>query len=187
MHHSNAEGLPAAYTELEYIESSGTQYINTGVAPTVANGTEIYLKMAYAAATSTQGMGAWWNLVISKETGNTWRIDGVYTSIPVVIDEVVEITLKQTSSGRYYSIKNESGYGTSNQTANNFCLGTIGGMTNYTMAAKFYKCTIKENDTIIKNLVPAKRNSDNAIGMYDKVSGTFFTNSGTGTFGYGEL
>ena len=32
------------------------------------------------------------------------------------------------------------------------------------------------------HLVPAKRNSDNAIGMYDKVSGTFFTNAGTGTF-----
>lgn len=26
-------GLPSGYTELEYIESSGTQYVDTGVVP----------------------------------------------------------------------------------------------------------------------------------------------------------
>ena len=175
------DALPAAYTELEYIESSGTQYIDTGVVPTVANGTEIYLKMAYAATTAQNATGANNNLNVMVSSGK-WRLNAVVTSVSAVIDEVVEFVLKQTSSGRYYSINNESGYGTSNAGNNHFCLGVLSGVTTYTIAAKFYKCSIKENDTIIKNLVPAKRNSDGVIGMYDKVSGTFFTNSGTGEF-----
>ncbi len=32
------------------------------------------------------------------------------------------------------------------------------------------------------NGIPARRDSDGELGMYDTVSGTFFTNSGTGTF-----
>ena len=32
------------------------------------------------------------------------------------------------------------------------------------------------------NLIPCYRKSDNAIGMYDTVSKTFYGNSGTGTF-----
>lgn len=32
------------------------------------------------------------------------------------------------------------------------------------------------------NLIPARRDSDGEIGMYDTVSGTFFTNQGTGKF-----
>ena len=31
-------------------------------------------------------------------------------------------------------------------------------------------------------MIPAKRKSDNVIGLYDMVSRQFFTNSGTGSF-----
>ena len=34
------------------------------------------------------------------------------------------------------------------------------------------------------NLIPALRNSDGVPGMFDTVSKTFYTNVGTGTFGY---
>lgn len=30
----NLSGLPSGYTQLEYIESTGTQYIDTGIIPT---------------------------------------------------------------------------------------------------------------------------------------------------------
>jgi len=36
--------------------------------------------------------------------------------------------------------------------------------------------------TLVEDLVPAERTSDHVLGMYDKVSGNFFTNAGTGTF-----
>ena len=45
-----------------------------------------------------------------------------------------------------------------------------------------YSVKISNNAEIVRNYVPAKRNSDNVIGMYDKVTNTFFTNQGSGTF-----
>ena len=36
-------------------------------------------------------------------------------------------------------------------------------------------------------ICPAKRDSDDVVGMYDLVSNTFFTNAGSGSFSYGEL
>lgn len=40
--------------------------------------------------------------------------------------------------------------------------------------------------SIIQNLLPAKRNSDDVLGLYDLVNDVFYTNSGTGSFIGGE-
>ena len=40
----------------------------------------------------------------------------------------------------------------------------------------------KKASVMIADYIPVKRNSDNVLGMYDTVSGTFFTNQGTGSF-----
>ena len=39
-----------------------------------------------------------------------------------------------------------------------------------------------DNNTLVRDMIPVRRNSDNAVGMYDRVSDTFFANAGTGTF-----
>ena len=48
-------------------------------------------------------------------------------------------------------------------------------------AFKYYYMKIYENGVLVRDFVPAK-NSNNVIGMYDMVSGQFFTNAGTGDF-----
>ena len=45
-----------------------------------------------------------------------------------------------------------------------------------------YYAKIWNNDVLVRNFIPAKRNSDNVFGMYDTVTNTFFTNQGTGDF-----
>jgi len=52
----------------------------------------------------------------------------------------------------------------------------------YQTHGRIYDMKIHYNNTPVRNFVPAKRNSDSKLGMYDLVSGTFFTNSGTGNF-----
>ena len=42
------------------------------------------------------------------------------------------------------------------------------------------------NENLLRDMIPCYRKSDNVIGMYDKVSNTFLTNAGTGTF-YKEM
>jgi len=45
---------------------------------------------------------------------------------------------------------------------------------------------IRQASTVVHNLVPVRRNSDNVLGMYDTVSDTFFSNQGDGTFTAGN-
>ena len=47
---------------------------------------------------------------------------------------------------------------------------------------RIYKYSVEYDGDLIQNLIPCYRKSDNEPGMYDTVSKTFFTNSGTGTF-----
>ena len=54
--------------------------------------------------------------------------------------------------------------------------------TSRNIGAKVYAFYIKDSGALVCNFIPAKRNSDGVIGMYDTVTETFFTNSGTGEF-----
>lgn len=46
-----------------------------------------------------------------------------------------------------------------------------------------YGVKMWSDDILIRDLRPAKRISDNEIGMYDVVNGSFYTNAGIGVFG----
>lgn len=46
---------------------------------------------------------------------------------------------------------------------------------------------LNDDGSLFYDLIPARRKSDNAIGLYDTVKGTFYTNNGTGEFLYGEI
>lgn len=51
-----------------------------------------------------------------------------------------------------------------------------------TLHQKFFGCKIWDNSVLVRDLIPAKRISDNVVGMYDTISQQFFTNAGTGSF-----
>ena len=53
-------------------------------------------------------------------------------------------------------------------------------------SARLYSCKIIKDDETVRNYIPAKRNSDGVVGLYDLISKTFFTNAGTGTFTAGS-
>ena len=48
----------------------------------------------------------------------------------------------------------------------------------YTMIARIYSCTVRENGTEILRVIPCVRNSDNAVGFWDMVHENFITASG---------
>ena len=54
------------------------------------------------------------------------------------------------------------------------------------LKARLYQTKMWDNDIMVRNFVPAKRNSDGVIGMYDLAdtnpATAFHTNAGTGTF-----
>lgn len=53
------------------------------------------------------------------------------------------------------------------------------------MYGKLYGCKIWNGSTLVRDLKPCVRKADNAVGMYDEVTKTFYGNAGTGAFTYG--
>ncbi len=197
----------ALYTELEYIESTGTQYIDLG--------RKVRSDYTYKTKVAWTRFGPY-TLMSSKEYSD-W-MQGKYLGIPytdgtnkawysrsgtdtdygtikkfnATANTIYDIDWNPTShidiNGTTYTNEPGSHQQTSDvfETANNMYLfaansdGTATGM-DY---VKLYSWQMYDTDgtTLLMNLIPAKRISDNVLGMYDTVSGQFFTNAGAGEF-----
>ncbi|MBP9999689.1 MAG: hypothetical protein KBT14_03300 [Proteobacteria bacterium] len=168
--------LPAGYTELEYIESTGTQYIDTGIKPN--NNTKITAYFKSTNTSVTQALiGARTNFNINSFTiweNVTDRMRFDYQS-----DQLTQGIISTTNWN--YVIKdgiNNYLNGTQLNSnvqetfAGNYPL-TIGavntaGSVSSICSAKFGVVEIYQNGSVLSfKGIPAKRISDNAVGMYD--------------------
>jgi hypothetical protein len=57
-----------------------------------------------------------------------------------------------------------------------------GNLTLEVFNGKIYCCKFYKDYKIIRDFVPCYRTTDRVAGMYDLVSGVFYTNAGTGEF-----
>ena len=191
--------LPAGYTELEYIESTGTQYIDTGIIPTV--NTNVKLKAQY---TSFYTGSSSWNTVAGT-CGNA--INNRF--YPLATTNGDDPKLRQTyGNNQYEQTRDTNIHVVDFNNANKQILvdgvnvgSTENGFTSaseqpsiylfitnhkgqglvWPAQARIYEYEVYESGVLVQKLIPAK-NSSNVIGMYDTVSNAFFTNAGTGTF-----
>ncbi len=187
----HAETLPAGYTELEYIESTGTQYIDTGYIMTsdvVEYGISLVGKNSVI-STSLFGSETNTNPKYSGVIfGSLLYIGGSGAIAPFTwADDKNDIVVKTTSatSGTltHNGVENSFTYTGGVQKTESIALfGNKKGEIIQLSSIKVKHFYIKDNGTLVRNLIPAKRNSDSVVGMYDTVSGTFFTNAGTGSF-----
>lgn len=187
------------YTILDYIECTGTQYIDTEFK---ANTTTTKFIGAFTPTKQVMGAllgsrnatssGAHACNVFVLENG-TFRVDwanGNYTGTETnyVVGNKYEMEITRGTfilNGTKYSYSNTSSY---TQTGN-FLIGTFNNIT-YPYSSGFvgyiHKCKLYSNNVLIRNFIPAKRNSDNKVGMYDTVTNKFYTNAGKGSFIAGE-
>ena len=193
--------IPSEYQEVEWIQagSSVGAYLNLGF--TFDTAARVNLGM-YRVDTSTSYIfGAAENsgkyrCMISAPYGETkaygYGSDGsTYLSIAVSFDDGFndfEFTLKDGSA----SIKNLTNGKSDARTTNKAFTMTSNLLLfaqNYNGSARYgayrkvaYFQYYDKTDTLICDLVPCYRKSDNVIGMYDIVRKTFLTNVGTGSF-----
>jgi hypothetical protein len=52
---------------------------------------------------------------------------------------------------------------------------------------RLFKCNIYNGGQLVRNFIPAKRRSDNIVGLYDAVNKQFYTNAGSGSFTAGPV
>lgn len=175
-HHS---GLPLGYTLLEYIQSTGSQYINTNITGSTnavidMQGTPrtdemvVFMLAPLNASSYQNGFGQYRSTMGGNFDVGTRRIYNVsYTSSSLTINGVGPLD-------RYI--------------ANNVNLALFGSTSSNRRISntKLYSAKIYNNDTLVRDFIPAK-NSSNVVGLYDLVSGQFFTNRGTGDFTAGAI
>lgn len=80
------------------------------------------------------------------------------------------------------------GSGTNISTSYNILIGKRQGTANAANLRVFsFKMYDRTNDSLVRNLIPAKRTSDDALGMYDLVNNEFYANAGSGAFIAGNV
>ena len=194
-------GTYIPYTQLEYIQTTGTQWIDTGVKGNMNYKYEIDFQQTdlgvyylWGAWGQTSASGNNMSLVYyTSNLSNRWALRWDYNSNRGVILPVRDSDrhLVRVDNGEVFfdgvSIGTSAGHNSSLIMDYNLFLGTVDRAgtvaSTYNSKARFYSYKVyDENDVLVQNLVPARRTGDNVVGMYDTVSGTFFTNAGTGTF-----
>ena len=65
-----------------------------------------------------------------------------------------------------------------------YLFASVGNGAIACFVLRLYSFSVKEEDELLLNLIPALRNADGVPGMWDAVSKQFFVNAGTGVFGY---
>lgn len=194
--------LPKEYTQVDYIQSSGTQYIDTLFKPTpntkiettfqfVNNTTQqrVFANASYednglvfAFYISGQNNFAW---ACQNDAGN-WVAFGLQADTNkhiFTIDSMNSIVSIDNTQKEITSTRTNN----SNQTMLLFADRTREFNPRNFASGKLYSSKIYDNGIIVRDFIPCYRNSDNEVGLYDLVNNTFYTNQGTGSFTYGQM
>ena len=196
--------LPVEYQEVEYIENTGTSYIDTGFKPN--NNTRTYI-MFYAGTLGTNVRAIFGSRddTTYNHSYTSFYLGSNTTSIGRMRVDYYNANsnniylFPNTSDKTEYELDYNKNIVTLNGATHTFTLQTFnsnnniflftcnsGGIAdNRMMIGKIYACKIWDNEVLIRDLIPCYRISDNVIGLYDIVNDVFYTNSGTGTFSKG--
>ena len=173
--------LPDGYTPLEYIESTGTQYINTGI----NGGAGVSVDMVVQ-GTGDRGIifsfdQDYIGSYVGDNGSNFYCGAGTFTEASSLQKtnittywETNDSNLKQTVT--INGITKTVVYSRTPSTIELF-KGRYWGAADSFWAGKVYSFSISRNGNLILNLIPVKRG--NTVGMYDTVNRQFYTNAAT--------
>lgn len=187
--------LPSGYQELSYIESTGTQFIDSGIRASDSPNWAFEIEWQ-----NTKEVGSWTrifgqinddpnfnvlqhsnDIVVyynNGSSGGQYKFTTAYT-----LEKKHKLYFDNSKcifDGSQYNKKSDSG----NTSGSNFSLFKIRGEN---FSYRLFSCKIIYNGVAQRVFVPAKRKNDGTIGLYDTVSNTFFANGGSGTFLYREI
>ena len=195
--------LPSGYTQVEYIQSNGTQYIDTNYIPTSDN-LKVSSKFAISQIQSWMSMfgsenatNAQWSLIAitndsSKLVFYTGTSAGV-GSVPVTAGQVYGLTCQTVNGSLTYNCGGTTGSvavsGTVNKAQTLYIFTqhstSASNTANQAISMKLYAFQIYDNGVLVRDYVPCI-SSAGAAGLYDIVNGVFYQNAGTGTFTVGN-
>lgn len=179
---------PLPYTPIEYIESTGTQYINTGYNPNgnsqyeleITNSTVNGVLFGAYNSTWTDGSGLYTNVGGGY---NHWRhyasnTDTGHKSVAsehIIMNKGV-LTINDTTY-----MNSPTASFTVNYPLWVFA-GNMKGNVEQPVRCRLHYFKILENNNLLHHFIPVIRKSDSVVCLYDLVTQQFFVNVGTGVF-----
>ena len=182
--------LPAGYTRLEYVQSSGSQYVNTGV----SSGTNITAEICWKSLMNAQTES---KFVFG--TRKAWQQSMLFVSHQCRNDGVSDSGIRYAWGANAYSTQTfPSDFASQRLSASEAMMGTNRVWTPYsaTFANTYpmYVFTINnagspstayasmqlkwlricDNGEEVRMFVPVRRNSDSVAGLYDQVNSNFY-------------
>ena len=187
--------LPPEYQQVDYIESSRTQWLKIPYSPSDNDTITVITKLTSYTDANYGFYGAQVGGAVIMFGGDKNETQ-FFTQTPVgswlytglVSLDKITINLDLANSivsvdGSDYSI---SGHRIGTTVFQNgmalFGILRPSSTAARLVSAKIYSFYAEANGVSIISLIPCYRKSDGVIGMYDTVSGAFFTNAGTGAF-----
>lgn len=190
-------GSSASYTNLEYIESNGMQYIDVDFGPD--SDTSVLLKVCMISDSETVLFGA-------KQGGNSFSTGMFLGSNPSAVHVGYGYFSGDADAGRHLlntvihidmrkartRVLDESGITelgsvvhpatTFGKLCNMYLFGlNDSGVEKSRSWCRIYSCAIFDNGTLIRNFIPVLDGSGTAC-LYDTVEGKFYYNRGTVSF-----
>lgn len=209
---NEAPNIPVEYQEVEYIESTTTQWIDTGVLPQdidtmeadITYGTKrqetnkaTFIGGYYGGQVET-GATYWSFVQVDNSNGKvcfgydfnwyvtnaTWQL-GERKTVKTVLKERYQQLVLNGQVVVTYTNPTVPPVSTGATTPLLAYQYQGNRLTQYGWGGKIYYLKLLKGDVLVRDFVPCYRKSDNVAGLYDKVNGVFYTNAGTGTFTVG--
>ncbi len=185
--------LPKNYQQVEYIESTGTQYILTNIVP--SNNTGVYIKVSssdiasdkvYFGSSST-GTDKYFAGNIGGRVYISWNTTPSQNARPLTeLNQINEIKLNYLNDRKKHF---NSDYNTDIEEdliINNTPIALFGanmsGIVEYKSNIKLYDLKITEGNTITHDFIPCYQKNTGEIGLYDIYTDVFYTNQGEREF-----
>ena len=189
------------HTTVEYIESTGTQYIDTLFSLSDESSFDYEMKVFLGTNNTSNAEQRFFSNernvnyitdiyykqstknLVSRYTGHVARISDVELFDKELFLEHKNNITKIVNETDNVQIMNVYQTFQTYPVNQNFFIGTKANTpaTTYGFVGKIYYLKFWASGTLVRNFIPAK-NILGAVGMYDTVSQTFFTNAGTGEF-----
>lgn len=162
--------VPAGYTEVEWIQSSGTQYIDTGIPAKDITDSFIDFRFVSVSTAELEVMASyvdgnnrlqcgWAGSAFKTGTGATYS----QTADPTARTTATCVPVGSPASTVYLFAQNQD------------------NAPKWQCKAEIYSCNISTAVGKVRDFIPCK-NPSGTVGLYDLVEGQFYGNSGTGAF-----
>lgn len=188
--------------EVEYLESTGTQWIDTGIVCSIGIGVKAGIAVLELNNTTYPQFfgsydpeiliefGGWCNNISEYGAGTTIdSIEARVSSFPFVCETKINylsdgvVSVTSDSQNDHITFKYDRDL--NGMKFMLFAGGDLNGVTSYDGKCRIYGCVVTDVENVKADFIPVRFTNEKGVSegaMYDRVSGQLFGNQGTGDF-----